>query len=127
MTGRDKDSVFGGPADQPEAKDERSELDRALDKGGSSNLPPNRPKGILGEVAPDLYGSEKFEADLNAGISQENDGPVLFLAIILAYLLFFPLAFVLLWRAKGTALSTKVAMSIVMTIGVVVVAVLLRG
>jgi len=97
-------------------------LDEALSKGELDELPQNQPKGILGEKGFDLYKVDEFEPDLNAGISQENDLPVVWLAIIVAYLLFFPLAYWLLWRTPLISHRYKVVASIVGAVGVVFVA-----
>jgi len=101
------------------------ELDAALDAGELAELPPNRPKGILGETGLDLYKVDDFEPDLNAGISQENDVPVMWLAVILAYLLFFPLAYWLLWRSPLFSRRAKALTSLVGAVGIVGVGVLL--
>ena len=107
----------------PEAQNKRQEgLDAALDKGELPKLPPNQPKGILGEKGFDLYKVDDFEPDLNAGISQENDAPVVWLAVILAYLLFFPLAFWILWRSPAFTRRAKVVTTIVGCAGVLTVA-----
>lgn len=98
------------------------ELERALDSGGAT-LPPNKVRGILGETAADLRKAEDFAPDLNSGISQENDWPVVWLLIILAYLVFFPVAYVILWRTRYVSRRTKIAVSIVGAVGVVAVAV----
>ncbi len=101
------------------------ELDEALSRGELPTLPPNQPKGILGEKGLDIYKVDTFEPDLNAGVSQENDVPVVQLAIVLAYLLFFPLAFWMLWRSPLYTVRSKVVLSIAGAIGIVAVAWLL--
>jgi len=102
------------------ARDE--ELEAALKKGELPELPPNQPKGILGEKGFDLYKVDEFEPDLNAGVSQENDVPVVWLAVILAYLIFFPLAYWLLWRSTLFTRRAKVITSVVGAVGIVAVA-----
>ena len=107
--------------------EERAEYDRELDSG-VTELPPNQPKGLLGEKGPDLRKPEDFTPNMNAGFSQEDDGPVQTLLLLLVYLLFFPLAFVLLWRARRYSTRYKILVSAAMTIGVLVVAILvMRG
>ena len=101
------------------------DLDAALEKGELAELPPNQPKGILGEKGFDLYKVDEFEPDLNSGISQENDLPVVWLGVILAYLLFFPLAYWLLWRSPLFTRRAKTIASIVGAVGVLVAAVLI--
>ena len=97
-------------------------LERALDSG-VTELPPNRVKGLLGEKGPDLRRPEDFAPDLNAGISQELDLPVIWMGIVLAYVLFFPLAFVLLWRSRHISRRAKIATTIVGVIGIAAVGV----
>jgi hypothetical protein len=100
-------------------------LDRALD-GGMSELPPNQVRGILGERGGvHLRKEEDYTPDLNAGISQEVDLPVVWMGIILAYVLFFPLAFVLLWRSRHISKRAKIITSSVFAVGVLAVAVML--
>ena len=95
--------------------EEREELDRALDSG-VTELPPNEPKGILGERGMDFRKVEDYTPDLNAGLSQENDSGVHSLIILLAFLIFFPVGYVLLWRDKYLSRTQKVAASIVATV-----------
>lgn len=73
-------------------------LEEALSRGAAGRLPPNQPKGLLGERGVDLYKVDSFEPDLNAGVSQENDGPVVRIAVVLAFLLFPPVGYWLLWK-----------------------------
>lgn len=104
---------------------DKEELEAALDEGELAELPPNQPKGILGEKGFDLYKVDEFEPDLNAGISQENDLPVVWLGIILTYLLFFPLAYWMLWRSTLFSRRAKVVTSIVGAAGIAVVLLML--
>lgn len=96
----------------------QAELDRALD-GGMAELPPNQVKGLLGEKGVDLRKADDFAPDLNSGISQEMDLPVVWVGIVLAYLLFFPVAYVLLWRSQYISRRGKIISSIVGAIGIV--------
>ena len=105
------------PTDRPRSQTRQDELDRALDSG-VTQLPPNRVRGLLGETSPDLREPESFEPDLNAGVSQENDLPVLWMAIVLAYLLAFPLADVVLWRSRMISRRAKIAVSAVGALGI---------
>ena len=98
----------------------RSALDRALDSG-VTELPPNRVKGLLGEKGPDLRKPDEFVPDLNAGISQEMDLPVVWMGIVLAYVLFFPLAFLLVWKSRHISLRAKIMTSAVGAVGVATV------
>jgi hypothetical protein len=102
----------------------REELERALDSG-VTELPENQPKGILGETNPDLRKVDTFEPDLNSGISQENDTPVIWLAIVLGYLFFFIPGFVVLWLSKRMPIRTKVVASVVMGVGAIAIVILL--
>ena len=74
-------------------------MEDALSQGTIPELPPNQPKGMLGGRGLDLYSVDTFAPDLNAGVSQENDGPVVRLAIVLCFLLLPPVGYWLLWKA----------------------------
>lgn len=102
---------------------ESEELKRALDEGSGGELPPNVPPGILGERGLDLQKTDPPSHGLYAGLSQEFDGPVLWLAIVLAYLVFFPLGYWFLWRSPRIGKRTKIAGTILMTAGLAAVAV----
>jgi len=104
--------------------EERAQYERELDSG-VTELPPNQVRGLLGEKAPSLYKVDEIGPDLNSGLSQEDDAPVKALLFLLAYVLFFPLAYVLLWRAKAYSRRSKIIVSIVMAVGVIIVAVAL--
>jgi len=106
--------------------EEREKLERMLDSG-ITELPPNQVKGFLGEKAPDMRKVEDFEPDLNAGILQENDLGVIWLLIILAYLLFFPVAYVVLWRSKVIPHKSKVVVSVVGAVGIALVTLWILG
>ena len=82
-----------------ETSSESQRLEEALSQGALPELPPNQPKGLLGGRGLDLYAVDTFEPDLNAGVSQENDGPVIRIAIVLSFLLLPPVGYWLLWRA----------------------------
>lgn len=103
--------------------EEREELERALDSG-ITELPQNQPKGFLGQKAPDMRKPEDFSPDMNAGLLQENDPGVMGLVIVLAFLLFFPVGYVLLWRDKHLNRRTKWIASVV--VAVIVGAIALR-
>lgn len=94
------------------------QLDRELSKGELDELPPNQVKGLLGEKNPKLKVIDSFEPDLNAGVSQEMDLPVVWMAIVLAYLVFFPVAYVLLWRTKYITHRNKIIVSVVGAVGI---------
>ncbi len=106
-----------------ESKDRQRELDAALDEGELAQLPPNQPKGLLGEKGLNLYKVDDFEPDLNAGVSQDNDAPVVWLAVIVAYLLFFPLAFWILWRTPLFSRRAKVLTTVAGCLGLVAVSI----
>ena len=97
------------------------QLDRALSRGALEELPPNQVRGLLGEKNPKLRVVDEFKPDLNAGVSQEMDLPVVWMAIVLAYLLFFPLAYVILWRTDHISHRAKIVVSVVGAVGVVAV------
>jgi len=92
-------------------RDRQAELEDALTRGELRDLPPNQPKGLLGERGPSLYKTDTFEPDMNAGVSQENDAPVVQLVIVLAFLLFFPVGFWLLWRTPLYSTRAKLLLS----------------
>ena len=79
-------------------------------------------RGLLGERNPKLKVVDSHGPDLNAGVSQEMDLPVVWIGIILAYLLFFPLAYVLLWRTKYISPRAKVVVSVIGAAGIAYVA-----
>jgi hypothetical protein len=85
---------------------------------GLDELPPNVPPGFLGERGPDL---RKADSDgshgTNAGIIQEWTLETTMMAVILSYILFFPLAFVILWRSRKVSRSQKIVSTIAMTAG----------
>ena len=111
------------PEERERARQE--ELDRRLDSG-VTELPPNRPRGMLGEHGMDLRKVDDLDnaaPDLNAGISQEVDLPVIWLAILVSYVIFFPLAFVILWRSRQITRRAKIVASIVFGIGILVFAI----
>ena len=66
------------------------------------------------KVDPDSHG-------INAGLTQEMDGPVVLMGVILAYVVFFPLAFWLLWRTPTLPRYTKITLTVVMAVGLLVV------
>ena len=110
----------GAPTSGSVGEHEReAELEQALDEGRLEELPPNHPRGLLGERNPDLRAiDDEFPQDLNAGVSQEMDLPVVWLGTVLAYLLFFPLGYWLLWRNPRFSLRAKIIASIAGAIGI---------
>ena len=89
-----------------------------------TELPENNPKGWLGEKGFDLRKVDDFAPDLNAGISQEVDTPVVWLAVVLGYLVFFVPGFVILWRSKRISTKTKSLMSAIGIVGMIAFAVM---
>jgi uncharacterized BrkB/YihY/UPF0761 family membrane protein len=77
---------------------------------------------MLGEPGLNLRKVDPTSHGLNAGLSQENDAQMTFLWIVLAYLVFFPLAFVIVWRTHKITPRSKIWMTVAMTAGVVAVA-----
>jgi hypothetical protein len=101
-------------------QNESPELKKALDEGSGGELPPNAPRGILGDRGLNVGKTDDLNAHgLSAGLSEEWDGPVAWLFVILLYLLFFPLAFVVLWRSKVLPRRTKIGMTVIMVAGIV--------
>jgi len=109
---------------QAAAAERKAALDRALD-GGLDELPPNQVKGLLGEKMPDLRKEEDFTPDLNAGISQEMDFPVMWMGIVLALILFFPLGYYLLWRSEDISHRAKIITSVIAAVCIVAFVVML--
>ena len=91
----------------------------ALDAGDIGQLPPNVPPGLLGEAGPDLRKVDPDSFGLNAGQTQEMDGPVILMLVVITYAIFFPLSFYILWRTATLPLRTKIMLSAVMGVGVV--------
>lgn len=93
-----------------------------------AELPPNQPPGLLGEHGLNVMKVDTFEPDgMNAGLIQESTWETRWLTLILLYVLFFPAAYVVLWRSKYHSLRVKVTTTIVMTAGILVVAYLIWG
>lgn len=92
-------------------KPTEEELNRALDKGASTELPPSIPPGILGEIGADIRKAEDFEPSLNAGVLQESTWETRWLTIGILYLLVVtsPIALWLLWREPKRTLWAKIA------------------
>ena len=88
-------------------------------KSPMTELPENQPRGILGDRGLNLTKVDELEPDLNAGLSQENDMPVIWLAIVLGYMFFVVPGLVILWVSKKIPIRTKVVASIVMVAGVI--------
>lgn len=107
------------PIDTTQQIEHDAELDAALDSG-IDELPPNVPPGILGEAGFDL---RKVDDDgphgLNAGLIQESTWETTVLWVALAYLIFFPAAFFILWRSDKIPMRGKVIYSVLMVAGIV--------
>jgi hypothetical protein len=108
----------GGGSQPTRPLSREEQLDRELSKGELDELPPNQVKGLLGEKNPKLKVVDSFEPDLSAGVSQEMDLPVVWMGIVLAYLVFFPLAYVILWRTKLITQRNKIIVSAVGAAGI---------
>jgi hypothetical protein len=111
------------------ADQESPKLKEALDRGSGRELPPNRPPGLLGEPGLNLRKVDPTSHGLNAGLTQENDEQLTFLWIVLAYVVFFPVAYVILWRTAKITSRSKIWIAVAMTVGIVAVAtwLLVRG
>lgn len=102
-------------------REESPELKRALDRGSGRELPPNRPPGILGDQGLKLRKTDPTDHGLNAGFHQEHDAQLTFLWVLLAFAVFFPLAYVILWRSDKVERNVKIWLSVAMTIVLVAV------
>jgi ABC-type Fe3+ transport system permease subunit len=93
---------------------DRSELDKALDRGSHDQLPPPIPPGFMGERAPDMRSEESFEPSLNAGLIQESTWETKWLTIGVLYVLIVTgsVAAWLLWREPRRPLGTKVVATV---------------
>jgi hypothetical protein len=100
---------------------ESPDLKEALDRGSGGELPPNVPPGLLGERGLNLRKVDPPSHGLNAGLSQENDEQMTFLWIVLAYLVFFPLAYVIVWRTHKISRRSKTWITVAMSVGVAAV------
>ncbi len=103
-------------------RQESEELERALDKGSGGELPPNVPPGLLGERGLNIQKTDPDSHGMNAGLTQELDGPVMWLVVVLAYLVFFPAAYWILWRSRVIPRRSKIAGTVLMTVGLVALA-----
>jgi hypothetical protein len=108
------------------AKDE--ELQRALDKGASTELPPSIPPGLLGELGADIRKTDDFKPSLSAGFLQESTWETRWLTIGLLYLLVLtsPIALWLLWREPKRTLWAKSVATMVGIAGYVAIFVATR-
>ncbi|HEX9092511.1 MAG TPA: hypothetical protein VF902_00880 [Coriobacteriia bacterium] len=91
------------------------ELERELAKG-AGELPLNRPLGILGGRGLDLTKPDQTAPSLFGGITQEPDANVAWLAMLLAFLVFFPAAYVILWRSKHFSRRMRIGYTIGFTV-----------
>lgn len=107
---------------------DRSELDKALDKGSHDRLPPNIPPGFMGEIGPDFRRVDDFKPTLNAGVSQESTWETRVLTIALFYMLVVtsPAALYLLWRNRTWSVRAKALWTVLMVAGYVGFVLLVR-
>jgi hypothetical protein len=108
--------------DPVSSSEESPELAAALDDGEVPDLPPNVPPGLLGDQGLNLRKVDPDRHGLNSGLSQEMDGPVVLLLVVATYAIFFPLAFYILWRTPTLPRHTKITLSAVMAVGVLLAA-----
>lgn len=98
------------------------ELEDAFGEG-LHELPPNIPPGFLGEVGPDLRKADTGGPyGLNAGVVQEWTWETTMILVGLAYIFFFPAAFVVLWRSRKVPKRQKVVLTVLMLAGLAYVA-----
>lgn len=101
----------------------QDELNRELDRGGLTELPPSVPPGFLGEVMPDFRKVETFEPSLNAGVIQESTWETRWLTLVILYLLVItsPVAFYVLWRDPKRSRGAKIVLTALMLLGYVAI------
>ncbi len=96
------------------------------DNEPTPELPPNQPPGLLGEHGLNVMKTDTFEPDgMNAGLIQESTWETRWLTLVILYLVFFPAAYVVLWRSKHHSRRVKITTTLVMTAGLVFVAYLI--
>jgi len=121
-------SESDGHSQRDEARSESSVPERDPYGDGIEELPPNIPPGFLGETGVDL---RKVDGDgshgLNAGVIQEWTAETTLLVVMLAYFIFFPLAFVILWRSRKFTKRQKTVSSVLMAVGIAYLAARLLG
>lgn len=109
-----------------EERDLPSEQDPYGD--GIDELPPNVPPGFLGEHGIDL---RKVDGDgphgLNAGVIQEWTWETTMITVGITFFLFFPAAYYVLWRSRQVPKRQKIVVTVLMTIGIVLVGVRLAS
>jgi hypothetical protein len=108
---------------------DQDKLNKELDKGGLSELPPNVPPGWLGERGLNFQKVDDYHPTGSAGIVQERTPATELLLIALLAALFFtsPVAVWLVWRNAKYSLVFKVIMSIAILAWVVQVYVWYRA
>lgn len=98
----------------------REELERELDRG-EHPLPDNRPRGILGGIGLDLRQRDPERPSLFGGVTQEIDANVVWILMLLAFLVFFPAAYAILWWYPRFSTRMKVGYTIGFTVVLMVV------
>jgi hypothetical protein len=96
------------------------ELDRALSRG-AGELPLNRPAGLLGETPPDWRKIDSPGPSIFGGVTQDVDVRIEWLGMLVAYFVFFPVAYVILWRSTSFSKRVKIGYTIAFTVGLAVV------
>lgn len=93
---------------------DQDKLNRELDKGSLSELPPNIPPGWLGERGLNLQKVDDYRPTGSAGIIQERTGATELLTIVLLAGVFFtsPVAIWLVWRNPKYSLVFRIIMSV---------------
>jgi hypothetical protein len=110
-----------GERELPPSPVDPDEFERALGRG-AGELPENRPAGLLGETPPDWRKVDSPGTSLFGGITQDVDTGVEWLGMLVAYFVFFPVAYVILWRSRRFSRRAKFAYTIAFTLGLVVFA-----
>ena len=101
--------------DESDAARRRAELDRELSKG-EHPLPENKPRGLLGGAGLDLRQPDSDRPSLFGGVTQEIDANLVWVAMLIAFLVFFPAAYVILWWYPRFPKRMKIGYTVAFTV-----------
>lgn len=115
-----KNDAFGRDSERNEKPTaEKPEPDPGFEDG-LDELPPNVPLGMLGEYGVNLRKPEDYQPrGTSAGMIQEWTRETTMMVVLIAYFLFFPLAYVILWRTTKIERHHKLWLAAMMTAGLI--------